>query len=59
MSAETDAQAAEAATSLGVTTEYIKRKLIEKLEAEYVDVEDISGMGALAASCSSLQSLRQ
>jgi hypothetical protein len=56
MSAETDTQAAEAANSLGVTPEYIKRKLIEKLEAEYVDVEDMSGIGALAASCSLLQS---
>lgn len=59
MSAETDTQAAEAENSLGVTPEYIKRKLIEKLEAEYVDVEDMSGMGTLAASCSMLQSLRQ
>jgi len=44
MSAKTDIQAAEAANSLGVTAEYIERKLTEKLEAQYVDVEDMSGM---------------
>ena len=46
MSTETDTQAAQAANALGVTTEYLERKLTEKLEAQYVVVEDMSGMDA-------------
>ena len=46
MSAETDTQATETAASLGITIESIERKLTEKLEAQYVNVEDMSGTAA-------------
>jgi hypothetical protein len=44
MSAETDVQAAEIAASAGITPRSIKATLTEKLQAQHVDVEDISGM---------------
>lgn len=48
--AETDDQAANVANSSGVTSSSLKSTLTERLEAEYVDVEDISGMWYLAIS---------
>lgn len=41
--AETDNQAAQAAEPLGVTPASLKTALKEKLQAHYVDVEDMSG----------------
>lgn len=41
--AETDAQATEAANTSGITPVSLRLTLTEKLEALYVDVEDISG----------------
>ena len=41
--AETDAQAAEVANDAGITPASLISTLTEKLEALYVDVEDISG----------------
>lgn len=41
--AETDAQATEVANASNITPTSLKSTLLEKLEALYVDVEDISG----------------
>lgn len=41
--AETDAQAAEVANTSGITSTSLRLTLTERLEALYVDVEDISG----------------
>lgn len=41
--AETDVQAASVANSSGITSSSLKSTLTERLEAEHVDVEDISG----------------
>lgn len=41
--AETDTQAAAVANSSGITPASLKTTLTEKLEALYVEVEDISG----------------
>lgn len=43
MSARTDDEAARTAASSGVTPDGIKQKLVEKLEATHVDIEDLSG----------------
>lgn len=44
MSAETDTQAAAVANTSGITPASIKTTLTEKLEAQHVDIDDISGM---------------
>ena len=41
--AETDAQAAAVANTSGITTESLTETLREKLDAEFVDINDISG----------------
>lgn len=41
--AETDTQAETVANTSGVTTESLQRTITEKLEAEHVDIEDMSG----------------
>lgn len=41
--AETDAQPTEAANTSAITPTSLRLTLMEKLEALYVDVEDISG----------------
>ena len=41
--AETDVPAAAVANTSGITPSSLKSTLTEKLEAEHVDVEDISG----------------
>lgn len=41
--AKTDSQAANAANSSGITPSSLQSTLTEKLEAQYVNVEDISG----------------
>lgn len=41
--AETDSQAANVANSSGITPSSLQSTLTEKLEAQYVSVEDISG----------------
>lgn len=41
--AETDAQAEGVANTSGITTESLQRTITEKLEAEHVDIEDMSG----------------
>ena len=46
MSAETDIQAAEVANTSGITPASLKRTLTEKLDAQYVTIEDISGLTA-------------
>ncbi|KAI9735945.1 MAG: hypothetical protein M1834_001411 [Cirrosporium novae-zelandiae] len=43
MSAETDNQAATVASETGITSETLKASLIERLQAQYVEIEDISG----------------
>ncbi|MCJ1287688.1 hypothetical protein MMC26_007040 [Xylographa opegraphella] len=43
MSAETDAQAAELANTSGITPTSLQKTLTEKLDAEHVTIEDISG----------------
>ncbi|MCJ1294274.1 hypothetical protein MMC34_005832 [Xylographa carneopallida] len=43
MSAETDTQAAEAASTSGITPTSLKSTLTEKLDAQHVAIEDISG----------------
>ncbi|MCJ1384223.1 hypothetical protein MMC17_007339 [Xylographa soralifera] len=43
MSAETDTQAAEVANTSGITPMSLKKTLTEKLDAQYVTIEDISG----------------
>ena len=42
--AETDTQAANAANTSGITVSSLEQTLREKLGAEYVDIEDMSGM---------------
>ena len=44
MSGETDVQAVESAALSGITPNSIKATLTEKLQAQHVDVEDISGI---------------
>lgn len=44
MSAETDTQAAAVANTSGITPASIKTTLIEKLEAQHVEIDDISGI---------------
>ena len=46
MSAETDTQAAEVANLSGITPMSLKKTLTEKLDAQYVTIEDISGSTA-------------
>lgn len=41
--AETDTQAENAANSSGITPSSLQDTLKEKLQAEYVDIEDMSG----------------
>ena len=41
--AETDAQAEKVANTSGITTETLQKTITEKLEAEHVDIEDMSG----------------
>ena len=41
--AETDTQAAQVAKSSGITPASLKTTLTQKLDAQFVDVEDISG----------------
>ncbi|MCJ1403387.1 hypothetical protein MMC11_006610 [Xylographa trunciseda] len=43
MSAETDTQAAEAANTSGITPASLTKTLTEKLDAQHVSIEDISG----------------
>jgi len=40
---ETDAQAADAANTSGVTSETLQKRLEEQLGAQHVDIEDMSG----------------
>ena len=49
MSAESDTQAANAANLTGVTPKSLQTTLIEKLDAQHVDVNDISGKPWLAS----------
>lgn len=44
MSAETDTQAAAVANTSGITPASIKTTLTEKLEAQHVEIDDISGI---------------
>lgn len=46
MSAETDTQAAVVANTSGITPTSIKTTLTEKLEAQHVEIDDISGIFA-------------
>ena len=41
--AETDAQAESVANTSGITTESLRKIIAEKLEANHVDIEDMSG----------------
>lgn len=41
--AETDSQAAAVANTSGITPESLSRTLKEKIEAQHVDIEDMSG----------------
>ncbi|KAL8938548.1 MAG: hypothetical protein Q9216_003834 [Gyalolechia sp. 2 TL-2023] len=41
--AETDTQAEQAANTSGITISSLQQTLKEKLDAEYVDIEDMSG----------------
>ncbi|KAK3173526.1 hypothetical protein OEA41_006856 [Lepraria neglecta] len=41
--AETDTQASNVANESGITPESLSKTLKEKLEAKYVDIEDMSG----------------
>ncbi|KAL9602924.1 MAG: hypothetical protein Q9219_001449 [cf. Caloplaca sp. 3 TL-2023] len=41
--AETDTQATQAANTSGITISSLQNTLKEKLDAEYVDIEDMSG----------------
>lgn len=43
MSARTDSEAAQVQASSGVTPDTLRAKLIENLEATYVQIEDLSG----------------
>ncbi|KAI5199945.1 hypothetical protein E4T39_05985 [Aureobasidium subglaciale] len=43
MSARTDVEATQNQLSSGVTPESLKATLIEKLEAQHVDIQDLSG----------------
>lgn len=43
MSARTDVEAVQNQHSSGVTPETLKATLIEKLEAQHVDIQDLSG----------------
>ncbi|MCJ1471646.1 hypothetical protein MMC13_000286 [Lambiella insularis] len=43
MSAETDLKAAKVANASGITPESLRSTLAEKLEAQHVAIEDISG----------------
>ncbi|KAF2102040.1 bola-like protein [Rhizodiscina lignyota] len=43
MSARTDAEATEMQNDTGITPEALKGKLVEKLGASHVDIEDMSG----------------
>lgn len=54
MSARTDTEAESNARSSGITPTSLKASLIEKLEAEYVDVEDMSGGLHRPAQCESM-----
>ena len=44
MSARTDTEAASNANSSGITPTSLKATLTQKLEAQYIDIEDMSGM---------------
>ncbi len=46
--AETDTQAANAASTSGVTVSSLEQTLKEKLGAEHVDIEDMSGNPSLS-----------
>lgn len=41
--AETDAQAADAANTSGVTSETLQKRLEEQLGAQHVEIQDMSG----------------
>ena len=41
--AETDAQAEKVANTSGITTDSLQKTITEKLEAQHVDIEDMSG----------------
>ncbi|MCJ1362259.1 hypothetical protein MMC16_001361 [Acarospora aff. strigata] len=43
MSARTDTEAASNANSSGITPTSLKATLTQKLEAQYIDIEDMSG----------------
>jgi hypothetical protein len=43
MSARTDVEATQNQLSSGVTPESLKATLFEKLEAQHVDIQDLSG----------------
>ena len=49
--AETDVEAAQVANTTGVTPEGIQSTLREKLEAQVVEVDDISGIHRLRYIC--------
>ena len=44
MSARSDAEAEQVQSETGVTTDKIKTKLTEQLEATHVEIEDMSGL---------------
>lgn len=47
--AETDTQAAETANTSGITTESLTKVLKEKLSAEHVQIDDMSGASLCSA----------
>ena len=51
MSDETNSQAVDLANTSGVTPESLKRTLTEKLNAEHVGIEDISGICPTTSQC--------
>lgn len=53
MSAQTDVEATQNQHSSGVTPESLKATLYQKLEAEYVDIVDLSGAHDTVSPCPS------
>jgi len=43
MSARTDEEAAKVQNNTGITPDSLRKTLVEKLEAQHVDIEDLSG----------------
>lgn len=57
MSARTDVEATQNQLSSGVTPESLKATLFEKLEAQHVDIQDLSGNRDKTPLCRELQKL--